>query len=67
MTELVTLTCINCGESWQGPPPRMCCSGRDCGCMGLPVDGPIVCDEKCWDEYVANGYKSRKQIEKNNE
>lgn len=22
--------------------PQMCCNGRECGCMGLPVDAPIV-------------------------
>lgn len=24
--------------------PQMCCSGRDCGCMGMEVN-PVFCDE----------------------
>jgi len=30
---------------------QMCCSGRDCGCIGMPVDPP-VCSEKCYDTYM---------------
>lgn len=26
---------------------QMCCSGRDCGCMGQPIDPPI-CSDKCY-------------------
>lgn len=26
---------------------QMCCSGIDCGCMGLPVDPP-VCSDECY-------------------
>ncbi len=29
----------------------MCCSGRDCGCMGMPTEIP-VCSEKCEKEYM---------------
>lgn len=31
---------------------QMCCSGRDCGCMGLPIDPPICSDEcyEIWDK-----------------
>jgi len=29
----------------------MCCSGRDCGCLGLPIDPP-VCSEKCYEQYI---------------
>lgn len=25
-----------------GEKPRGCCSGRDCGCMGLPIDPPLI-------------------------
>ena len=27
----------------------MCCSGRECGCMGMPVD-PIVCSKECYNK-----------------
>lgn len=29
------------------PKPQMCCSGHECGCMGLPIEPP-VCSEKCY-------------------
>ena len=32
---------------------RYCCDGRDCGCMGQPIDPP-VCDDKCYDELMNN-------------
>ena len=41
--------CANCGK--QAPEdyePPMCCSGYECGCMGLPIE-PYVCSDKCWD------------------
>ncbi len=34
-----TYTCYN-----MIPEPKFCCSGSDCGCMGLPIDPPY-CDE----------------------
>lgn len=43
----VELSCMVCGTKFMGPEPQMCCSGRDCGCMGLPVD-PIVCSKECY-------------------
>lgn len=27
---------------------HMCCSGRECGCMGQPVEPP-VCSDDCYD------------------
>ena len=27
---------------------QMCCSGRDCGCMGQPTEPP-VCSSECYD------------------
>jgi hypothetical protein len=41
------LNCMVCNTEFEGPEPVMCCSGRDCGCMGLPVD-PIICSIKCY-------------------
>lgn len=48
---LVLLECMFCGQTWLGPEPQYCCSGRDCGCMGMPVD-PIVCSEECYDNLL---------------
>lgn len=30
---------------------QMCCSGRECGCMGKPVNPP-VCSSYCYDKYT---------------
>lgn len=46
-TEYVIVNCMSCGEEFYGEEPKMCCSGRECGCMGLPTE-PIVCSEKCY-------------------
>lgn len=43
----VKLNCMVCGTEFMGAEPVMCCSGRDCGCMGLPID-PIVCSNECY-------------------
>ena len=40
--------CAICGEEIE---VTMCCSGRDCGCMGMPTEPP-VCSEKCYNEYM---------------
>lgn len=42
----VFLNCMICGKEFMGPEPKMCCSGRECGCMGLPTE-PIICSEEC--------------------
>ncbi len=41
--------CWNCGKV-EIPEPQTCCSGRECGCMGLPIDPPF-CSKKCQEEY----------------
>jgi hypothetical protein len=46
---LVTCRCMVCGEEFKGEEPKMCCSGRDCGCMGMPID-PICCSEECYNK-----------------
>lgn len=28
------------------PEPEMCCDGRECGCMGQPID-PSFCSNEC--------------------
>lgn len=49
----VKLRCQMCEEEWMGEPPEMCCSGRDCGCMGLPIE-PILCSAKCGEKLFGN-------------
>lgn len=52
---LVTNSCMVCGTEFEGEEPKMCCSGRDCGCMGMPVE-PIVCSSECYEKLI-NGKK----------
>ena len=42
--------CIVCGNEIE---IQMCCSGRECGCMGQPTEPP-VCSEICYDELMNN-------------
>lgn len=35
----------------------MCCSGRECGCMGQPTEPP-VCSERCLDIYALSNNPS---------
>jgi hypothetical protein len=53
---LVLLNCMVCGEEFEGEEPVTCCSGRDCGCMGLPIE-PIVCSNECYDNLPFNKNK----------
>ena len=39
--------CVTCGGPL-GFEFTYCCDGRECGCMGLPVDPP-VCSSICYD------------------
>lgn len=43
--------CMTCGEPLEDYEPKMCCDGRECGCMGMPTEPP-VCSSLCWDLYV---------------
>lgn len=45
--------CYYCGnkmtdDDFDNYEPMMCCSGRDCGCLGLPTEPPycIKCSNK---------------------
>lgn len=40
--------CEYCGEFVRGFEYEMCCSGRDCGCMGKPIE-PCLCSPECWE------------------
>lgn len=48
--------CVICDEEIE---ITMCCSGRDCGCLGMPIDPP-VCSNECYEEY-------KTKIQKENE
>ncbi|MES2395650.1 MAG: hypothetical protein V4549_06590 [Bacteroidota bacterium] len=41
--------CMACGVGYIGDEPKMCCSGRECGCMGMPIE-PLVCSKECSDK-----------------
>jgi hypothetical protein len=54
---LVTCYCMICGKEFLGEEPKMCCSGRDCGCMGLPIE-PVVCSENCYNKLISCNSKT---------
>lgn len=41
-------TCIVCGTPVPDYKPEYCCDGRECGCMGKPIEPPI-CSGECFD------------------
>lgn len=43
--------CEKCGKPVYGWIEERCCSGHECGCMGLPIT-PCWCVE-CWAAYDA--------------
>lgn len=45
----IMLTCIGCGAEFEGESPKMCCSGEQCGCMGMPID-PVICSKECYEK-----------------
>ena len=42
---------MSCGKEFLGDGHKMCCNGKDCTCMGLPIE-PVVCSKKCYDEVM---------------
>jgi hypothetical protein len=60
--EQVLLDCMVCGTEFTGDKPQMCCSGMECGCMGMPTE-PIICSESCFDKLLSGEY--RKQLSEN--
>lgn len=40
--------CVVCDREVDDYEPAYCCSGYECGCMGLPAEPP-VCSAECWD------------------
>lgn len=59
----VDLTCMVCGTSFKGEEPKYCCSGRECGCMGMPID-PIVCSEECYNRLTNKKATSMEELER---
>lgn len=45
--KLVIVNCMVCSKEFLSEEPQMCCSGKDCGCMGMPID-PIICSSHCY-------------------
>lgn len=47
------INCWVCNSEFEGDV-HICCTSAsaDCGCLGLPVNGPLVCSEKCYNEYM---------------
>jgi len=47
--------CIVCKQKLPDDyEPPMCCDGRQCGCMGLPIEPPIcsnLCDQLFWNNF----------------
>lgn len=45
--------CICCDAIIIDYVPEMCCSGIECGCLGLPIDPPVCsieCEQKLMDQ-----------------
>ncbi len=38
--------CIICGKEVPDYEPEMCCSGNECGCLGVPIE-PCLCSVRC--------------------
>ena len=38
--------CVVCGKEVKGYEAQFCCSGRECGCRGLPIEPPL-CSKEC--------------------
>lgn len=48
MTQLIP--CSSCGDPIslpEGQEPQYCCDGRECGCLGMPIN--IIFCKNCWD------------------
>lgn len=53
-------------KRFKGEEPQMCCSGRDCGCMGMPTE-PIICSRRCWKKFVRDSRKRTEEFQKQQE
>jgi hypothetical protein len=44
--------CAECtAELEENFDPMMCCSGRECGCRGMPTNPPFCHDKPCYERY----------------
>ena len=41
--------CVICDEIVEYYEPEYCCSGRECGCMGSPIEPPVCNKVECLD------------------
>ena len=58
----MTSDCLICEKPVDDYEPKMCCSGFECGCMGLPIE-PCVCSIACSDalfKYIGMEYEDRR-------
>ena len=56
---LTLLNCEVCGEEYWDEEPKGCCDGRECGCMGRPINGPFICSEECYNKGYNKGKEKR--------
>lgn len=49
--------CLICNRPVDDYDPKPCCSGRDCGCMGMPTE-PCLCSKECADALFSGNGKS---------
>jgi len=54
--KLNIICCVECEKIVGDWEPNMCCSGRDCGCLGLPTNPPICDSDECYEKFM-NKYK----------
>lgn len=74
MSDIYDYDCLVCGKLVKDYDPKMCCSGFECGCMGMPTE-PCACSEECYDKIMSGDYKKEpeelapfeKESEVNNE
>lgn len=51
--KICLLNCSNCNSEYIGPQPEYCCSGIECGCLGMPAE-PIACSDECYNKILNN-------------
>lgn len=39
-----------------------CCDGRECGCMGIPIDPPICQNDKCYEKFKKDMELNKKSL-----
>lgn len=50
--------CFVCGVDVPDYEPEYCCDGRECGCMGMPIEPPL-CSKSCSEKVFGLGDKGR--------